>query len=190
MQNNTRQQGWTLVELLIVLVCVSTLTAILILGIASRVHQQSSILQTTSDVQTLMSAVHTWRQNQDSYQKGYENIDNPSNWESKCEGNTVSCLANNGYIESNQKSYFSHRYSVKSSSSGTIPACEAKNSPGGQSVTRPCFQITVTEHKPNACDYIIRMHATHTAVDSIPTYKSCINEKKVLSIKKIIFTFT
>lgn len=195
MQNNIRQQGWTLVELLIVLVCVSTLTAILILGIASRVHQQSSILQTTSDVKTLMSAVHTWRQNQDSYQDGYENIYDSSNWTPavNCTNkkNVISCLADSGYIDSNQKSYFTYRYSIKPVTSSTDPAsaCYAKKA-DGSTAPQPCFQVMVTEHKPNACDYIIRMHATHLAVESAPTYASCINGKTKRNPKQLTFTFT
>lgn len=65
---HNRQQGWTLLELILVLVCVAALTTVMVFSLMGAISQQQSVLRVSTQLNRLVDAAHSWRHQEISYQ--------------------------------------------------------------------------------------------------------------------------
>ncbi len=66
-RHKNRQKGWTLLELLLVLICIASLTTVMIYSFMSSIQQQKTVLHVSTNINRLVDAAHTWRHQGTSY---------------------------------------------------------------------------------------------------------------------------
>lgn len=167
LSTNKKTAGWTLIELLLVLICVAALTSILVYAFAGRVQQQDNTTMIVSNVDDLVAGAHNWRLNQ-SHSKFTGGV--VTGTPSYVGLPTISQLSTYGYLA---PSWVSHRKKWLRNGSSTYSIsqvnyarprihCNTKNS---------CFMITIKNLK-NPCYAVVAIAAT--IPNSIkPSVKRC-----------------
>lgn len=74
-----KQKGWTLIELLLVIVCTLAFAAVTVYSLAWSVQKQRDLQQAVSDISELVQAAHSWKLAQPLATYWYESADHPNN---------------------------------------------------------------------------------------------------------------
>jgi type II secretory pathway pseudopilin PulG len=153
------QKGWTLLELLLVLVCVIALAAILLYSFVGPVGRQVSMQQVTANISQLIDAAHVWRHNHSTY----ERID-------------IEKLQKKGILSNDwQGGDSSTQYEITGNEDNNFKQCNRYN----------CFEIIVTTI-PSACDYVNALQGSNP-VTTKPDFNQCENHPGLMSSFKIIY---
>lgn len=149
---HTSQHGWTLLELLLVLICVVGLAAILLYSFVTPTDRQASMRAVVSQVSQLVDAAHLWRHDHNNYA-----------------GISIDELKNSALIstELNTDKIPNH-YQISSFTSSTWPACIHANS---------CMQITIS-NIPKACQYVVTLDKSGS-ITTFPSADTCLNNPNI-----------
>lgn len=146
-----QQSGWTLLELLLVLVCVSALTAVLVYSLLGSIYRQQATLRVASSIEQLVDASHLWRQQVTSY----AGIDLSA---LKSQG----VLANDWGTADNRQA---QKWQLQAYASGTT--CQ----------NNQCFQVQFDAENRDPCLYVSHLQATKPIL-TVPTVAQCQQEQQ------------
>ncbi len=158
-----QQNGWTLLELLLVLVCVIALSAILLYSFITPVNRQVSMRELSSQLSELVNAAHLWRHtNNNSYA-----------------GISMDQLKQQGLISEKWNTReMQNQFTIQSLTSQDYVACLRADS---------CIAITVFP-VPKSCEYVVRVNSSGD-VATIPSYNQCANNPERFKGKSFIIIY-
>ena len=170
--------GWTLIELLLVLICISSLTAVFVYAFVGRIQRQDNSVMVVANVEDLVAAAHNWRLNQPHA------IFNPSQPNQKLttvpayQGmKNLGLLHDTGYIAPNwiESGTGWLRNGLSTYSIGPFTNKPANPKPKFQYCKSPysCFQITISDI-PHPCYVVNALADTHPKFIS-PSQPDCIS---------------
>ncbi len=162
MPQHKLESGYTMLELLIVLVCIIGLAAVMLYSFVTPVGRQVSINAVTSQISELLDAAHLWRHSN----RNYNNI-------------SISQLERKVFIPQNwDKRALPNRYTINSFTNNDWFQCSHNNS---------CVLISVSG-VPRVCQFIIKLYETNPVV-TFPSYNQCKETPNLNNNKKFMVVY-
>lgn len=152
--------GWSLLELLLVLICVIALSAVLLYSFVTPLTRQVSKQDVISRIIQLTDAAHLWRHSK----LDYADI-------------SVTQLQTQGLLSTDwETSKMQNQYEIQSYASRDFSPCLRRDT---------CIAISISRIR-NVCQYIIALHASNP-VTTFPTYDQCINHPSKNSYFTVVY---